>query len=322
MDLVQLLEAAAVDLDRLAEMDHRMEGAARFTALYIRCLLLLHSILKEFSVSSTTSVSANPATNISNNVSVLLQNAQKLQRLFSGLGENEITLATDVWLKALAIELIRVTRSATGSALPLARHFLSEADTLPQDTSKLPPFSKALVLQLPSLVDMKPGSLTRLLLPLLLTPALQGEERLPRPSASTRFCRANIEEPRGDADAALKFTGGLLLGIPLTAKIQNLRDPSILRIKLRHPDQQIQLLLPRRSDLRLQNTEQEDYRLKTTVLLSHQVWMEACNVEISLALLVPSSLICAHTPLDDPCVIDLCKPTKVSIAPKPIKRGI
>ncbi|KAG7201989.1 hypothetical protein KM043_004681 [Ampulex compressa] len=296
----QLLEAAAVDLDRLAEMDHRMEGAARFTALYIRCLLLLHSILKEFSVSSTTSVSANPATNISNNVSVLLQNAQKLQRLFSGLGENEITLATDVWLKALAIELIRVTRSATGSALPLARHFLSEADTLPQDTSKLPPFSKALVLQLPSL----------------------GEERLPRPSASTRFCRANIEEPRGDADAALKFTGGLLLGIPLTAKIQNLRDPSILRIKLRHPDQQIQLLLPRRSDLRLQNTEQEDYRLKTTVLLSHQVWMEACNVEISLALLVPSSLICAHTPLDDPCVIDLCKPTKVSIAPKPIKRGI
>ena len=50
--------------------------------------------------------------------------------------------------------------------------------------------------------------------------------------------------------------------------------------------------------------------------------MEACNVEISLALLVPSSAICTHSPLDDPCVIDLCKPTKVSIAPKPIKRGI
>lgn len=348
----QLLEAAAVDLDRLAKMDYHMEGAARFTALYIRSLLLLKSVLKEFSILSTNSVSTSPLPNTTTNVSVLLQNTQKyikqhvcfcniytyiygyllidnlyecyrLQRLFSGLDENEIILANDVWLKALAVELIRVTRSMTGrSALPLARHFLSEADILSQDPTKLPSFSRALVLQIPTLADVKPGSLTRMLLPLLLTPASQGEERLPRPSVFTRFCRAIIEEPRGDADAALKFTGGLLLGIPLTAKILNLRDPRMLRIKLRHPDQQVQLLLPRQSDLRLQNIEQNDYRLKTIVLLSHQVWMEACNVEISLALLVPSSAVCMHSPLDDPCVIDLCKPTKVSIAPKPIKRGI
>ncbi|KAF7387888.1 hypothetical protein HZH66_010655 [Vespula vulgaris] len=318
----KLLEIATIDLDRLAEMDNRMEGAARFTALYIRCLLLLKSVLKEFSVSATTSISASPVPNTSNNVSSLLQHTQKLQRLFSGLGDAEVTLANDVWLKALAVELVRVTRSATGSALPLARYFLSEADSLPQDTSKLPPFSRALVLQIPNLADVKPGSLTRLLLPLLLTSPLQGEERLPRPSISTRFCRAIIEEPRGDADSALKFTGGLLLGISLTAKILNLRDPNILRVKLRHPDQQVQLLLPRQSDLRLHNPDQNDYRLRTTVLLSHQVWMEACNVEISLALLVPSATVFSHAPLEDPCVIDLCKPTKVSIAPKPIKRGI
>ncbi|XP_011167338.2 integrator complex subunit 4 [Solenopsis invicta] len=318
----QLLGTAAIDLDRLAEMDHRMEGAAHFTALYIRCLLLLKSVLKECSAFSTTSISANPVPNTNNNIFVLLQHTQKLQRLFSGLGENEIILANDMWLKALAIELVRVTRSATGSALPLARYFLSEADALPQDTSRLPPFSRALVLQIPTLADVKPGSLTRLLLPLLLTPVTQGEERLPRPSATTRFCRAHIEEPRGDADAALKFTGGLLLGIPLNAKILNLRDPSTLRIKLRHPDQQVQLLLPRQSDLRMQQFDQKDYRLRTTVLLSHQVWMEPCNIEISLALLLPSSSICTHPPVDDPCVIDLCKPTKVSIAPKAIKRGI
>ncbi|XP_015599164.1 integrator complex subunit 4 [Cephus cinctus] len=318
----QLLEAAAMDLDRLAEMDSTMEGAARFTALYIRCLLLLKSVVKELSISASSAASPDSDSNSANNVSALLEHTQKLQRLFSGLGETEMILANDVWLKALALELIRVTRSATGSALPLARHFLSEADALPQDSSKLPPFSKALALQLPSLAEAKPGTLTRLLLPLLLTLPLQGEEKLPRPSASTRLCRALIEEPRGDADAALKFTGGLLLGIPLTAKILNLRDPSTLRVKLRHPDQQVQLLLPRKSDLKLQGSEENDYRLRTTVLLSHQVWMEACNVEISLALLVPSSSVCNHASLDDPCVIDLCKPTKVSIAPKAIKRGI
>lgn len=79
----QLLEAAAIDLDCLAEMDHHMEGAARFTALYIRCLLLMKSVLKEFSVSSTTSISANPVPNTSNNVSILLQHTQKYV-LFKG----------------------------------------------------------------------------------------------------------------------------------------------------------------------------------------------------------------------------------------------
>jgi integrator complex subunit 4 len=73
----QLLEAAAIDLDCLAEMDHHMEGAARFTALYIRCLLLLKSVLKEFCMSSTTSISTTPILNTSNNVFILLQHTQK-----------------------------------------------------------------------------------------------------------------------------------------------------------------------------------------------------------------------------------------------------
>lgn len=319
---IQLLESAAIDLDRLAEMDNRMEGAAHFTALYVRCLLLLRSSIKEISQVQPDAITTNFTSSSGSNIANLLKSAQQLQRLFTGLNEIDMALATDVWLKALAVELVRVTKSATGSALPLARHFLSEADSLPQDTTKLPQFSRSLVLQIPSLGDAKPGSLTKLLLPLLTTLPARGEEKLPRPSATTRFCRAIIEEPRGDADASLKFTGGLLLGIPLTAKILNLRDPSIIRIKLRHPDQQVQLLLPGKADLRPQNSDSNDYRLKTTVLLSHQVWMEACNVEVSIALLVPSSSSCLHSPNDDPCVLDLCKPTKVSIAPKPIKRAI
>jgi len=78
----QLLETAAIDLDRLTEMDHHMEGAARFTALYIRCLLLLKSVLKECSVSSTTSISANPVPNTNNNIFVLLQHTQKYVPLY------------------------------------------------------------------------------------------------------------------------------------------------------------------------------------------------------------------------------------------------
>lgn len=109
----------------------------------------------------------------------------------------------------------------------------------------------------------------------------------------------------------------------MTAKILNLRDPSAVRIKLRHPDQKVQLLLPRKSDLKLQNNEKTtDYRLRTTVLLSHQVWMEACSVDLSIALLVGSGRSSTNQSVDDPCVIDLCKPTKISVSPKQVKRGI
>lgn len=74
------------------------------------------------------------------------------------------------------------------------------------------------------------------------------------------------------------------------------------------------------------------FRLLTTVLVSHQVWSEAMHVDISLALDVseaegglgvPSTArkVAAQNQ-GDPCVIDICKPVKVFVSPRPIKRGI
>jgi integrator complex subunit 4 len=72
----QLLDAAASDLDRLAEMDLRMEGVARFSALYIRCLLLLRSIIKEFTIPTNTSIS-NTSSNIRNKITLLHKYSQQ-----------------------------------------------------------------------------------------------------------------------------------------------------------------------------------------------------------------------------------------------------
>ena len=123
-----------------------------------------------------------------------------------------MALATDVWLKALALDLIRATNNDPAGALTIVRHFLAETDSLPEDTTKLPPFSKALVQQLPALGEARPATLTRLLMPLLINPSLTGEEKLPRPAQSTKYCRAIIEEPVSDSDSVLKFTGELILG--------------------------------------------------------------------------------------------------------------
>ncbi|XP_014223343.1 integrator complex subunit 4 [Trichogramma pretiosum] len=317
----QLLQAAADDLDRLAGMDLRMEGVARFSALYIRCLLVFKNLIKLYALSPNGNA-MHSSTTISSNISLLMKNAQKLLQLFIGLGENEATLATDIWLKALALDLVRMTKNSdVASAKFLTRQLLLAADTLPDDPQKLPPFSKALIQQLSSVEEAKPQILSKLLLPLLINPTKKGEEKLPRPPQSTKYCQAVIEEPVSDSDTVLKFTGGLVLGIPLTAKILNLRNPTDVRIKLRHPDQKVQLILPRQNDLKLQHDKSNDYRLRTTVLVSHQVWMEACSVEISIALLTNSTATGTHKRLDDACVIDLCKPTKITISPKQMKRG-
>ncbi|XP_014214369.1 integrator complex subunit 4 isoform X2 [Copidosoma floridanum] len=317
----QLLEAAATDLDRLAEMDLRMEGVARFSALYVRCLLLLRLIVKQLTLSPTM-ISSNTLLNVAKKITSLHKYSQQLVRLFIGLEDNQVALAKNVWLKALALDLIFATNNDPTNAGNVSRQFLAETDSLPQDTTKLPPFSKALVHHLAAVGEAKPATLTRILVPLLINLPQPGDDKLPRPPQSTKYCQAIIEEPVNDSDTVYKFTGGLILGIPLTAKILNLRGPSAIRIKLRYPDQKVQLLLPRKSDLKLQNNgKTDDYRLRTTVLLSHQVWMEACSVDISIALLVGSGT-CNHPPLDDPCVIDLCKPTKISVSPKQVKRGI
>lgn len=73
---MQLLNAAAVEIDRLAEMDRRMEGAAKFTTLYIRCLILMKNIVKILSTSLSLSMS-DAINNSSNKISLLLQNSQK-----------------------------------------------------------------------------------------------------------------------------------------------------------------------------------------------------------------------------------------------------
>jgi len=108
------------------------------------------------------------------------------------------------------------------------------------------------------------------------------------------MCSALILEPKGEADTALTFTAGLVLGVSLDAELYNLAKASALRVKVKYPDQTTQLLVPCRSDLRIsdvvkdvkqpeQATNNNDepgknYRLRTTVLLSHGVWTEACSV--------------------------------------------
>lgn len=88
--------------------------------------------------------------------------------------------------------------------------------------------------------------------------------------------------------------------------------PVAISPRLRYPDKQEQLVLPRRSNFRL--TEEGRQRLYTKVLLSHGVWSEALHVEMEIVLVFAST--------DESNFIKLCDPVRVFIAPKPIKKTL
>merc|ERR1719245_3007814 len=100
---------------------------------------------------------------------------------------------------------------------------------------------------------------------------------------------------------------GLVLGISMDCHVDNITDTSLLRICIFTGDQQHHLSIPRRGDMVQQN--ENSFRLITTALMSHHVWSEPSDVEISLVL-----------DLGPERMVHLCKPVKVSVLPKPVRR--
>merc|ERR1711874_444998 len=131
------------------------------------------------------------------------------------------------------------------------------------------------------------------------------------------MAHAVIHEPSGTQETPHKYMAGLVLGVSMDCEITNVRDISTLRICVRTGDQQAQLTIPRRGDL--METGENQYRLLTTALLSHQVWTEPLDVDLSLVLDLGNR---RRDKTSQDNIVHLCKPVKVNVLPKPIRRGI
>jgi integrator complex subunit 4 len=134
------------------------------------------------------------------------------------------------------------------------------------------------------------------------------------------MCTARIIEPdeATSMENVVKVTAGLIAALPMNAEIVQLQEHQRenLRIKIKYPDQNVHIVMPRMRDLKKIIDENgcevaNSWRLRTNVLLSHGVWTEPSQVEISICLSVlPSN------------ELELCKPIKVTFSPKPIRKGI
>lgn len=328
-----LLQTAKEHLNRLSEMDFTVAGTAQFTALYIGAQLQISQILEKGFWANPGTLATQQANNLKTSIQNLLQHCLKLQFFFVGLSPVEQCAVKQFRLRALALNLVYIVKGSNASALAPCHHFLTVVEDMQKELSQagLEPdnFTALVFRELSLLEEPKPGAVSRILIPILSEAKLG---KIPRPNIDIRMSSAMILEPSGQTDTSLKFTAGLIMSVPFEAELRYLIDPNQIRLKVKYPDQKTQVILPRPAHLKPLYYDPVDkdsqaghnIRLLTSVLISHQVWSEACNVEINIALAIPEADIGKRKTVVDstPTLLDLCKPVKVSVAPKPIKKTL
>ncbi|CAH1117828.1 unnamed protein product [Phaedon cochleariae] len=328
-----LLQTAKEHLNRLSKMDSTVAGTAQFTALYIAAQLEILQIIEKGFWANPGTLATQQSNNLKTSIDNLLQLCLKLQFFFVGLSPVEQCAIKQFRLRALALNLVYIVKGSNASALAPCHYFLTAVEDMQKELSQagLQPdnFTALVFAELAQLEEPKPGAVSRVLMP-ILSEAKMG--RIPRPNIDIRMSSASILEPTGHADTSLKFTAGLIMSVPFEAELRYLLDPSRIRLKIKYPDQRTQIVLPRPRHLKplyYDSTEKEsqighNIRLLTSVLISHQVWSEACDVEINIALAIPEADIGKRKVVVDstPTLLDLCKPVRVSVAPKPIKKTL
>ncbi|KAG5874600.1 hypothetical protein JTB14_032997 [Gonioctena quinquepunctata] len=328
-----LLQTAKEHLNRLSEIDSTVAGTAQFTALYIAAQLEILQILDRGFWANPGTLATQQAHNLKTSIDNLLQLCLKLQFFFVGLSSVEQCAVKQFRLRALALNLVYVVKGSNASALAPCHHFLTVVEDMQKELSQagLQPdnFTSLVFSGLAQLEEPKPGAVSRVLIP-VLSEAKMG--KIPRPNVNIRMSSAVILEPSGHTDTSLKFTAGLIMSVPFEAELHYLIDPNRVRLKIKYPDQKTQVILPRPAHLKPLYYDSVDkdsnighnIRLLTAVLISHQVWSEPCDVEISIALAIPEADIGKRKVVVDstPTLLDLCKPVRVSVAPKPIKKTL
>ncbi|XP_059486442.1 integrator complex subunit 4 [Neocloeon triangulifer] len=329
----ELLQTAQKTLARLANMDEGLSGASHFMSMLIQAHQLLNKLLASKLWTHPSALASEEGKIIKTQIAELLQICLRLQHVFVGHNDATMSAVRQIKLRALALQLVFTVRGSNASALAQCEHFLAEVEDVQyfmgEKMLPMDPFTSAVLRDLAVLEDAKPGAVARILLPLTSMPT----GPLPRPDITLQMCSALILEPKGEADTALTFTAGLVLGVSLDAELYNLANMSALRVKVKYPDQTTQLLMPCKSDLRVsdvvKNPEQnnndgpgKNFRLRTTVLLSHGVWTEGCPVDLSLVLDLSAPEASMGRRGDDSlCTLELCKPVTISISPKQVKKG-
>lgn len=309
-----LVQAAQENLDRLSSIDPELAGMAIFSRDILGAQLLMEQL----------------HINVINNrvppkemLNRLINCCLRIQNLFSNLTIEDQFFVKQICLKASALNLVLVVKDKSQSALSpcqLLLHVASNTQAFLKQNPSLPldSFSNSLLSYLDSISDPKPGRISRDILPLIQNANMW--QNLTPINFKIKMCAAKIVEPEEARamETVIKVTAGLIAALPINVEIEHLEEhrKQDLRIKVKYPDQENHIVVPRIRDLKKMinengNEVENCWRLRSNVLLSHGVWTETSQVELTVCLAVKPS----HE-------LELCKPIKINFAPKPPRKGL
>ncbi|XP_041482405.1 integrator complex subunit 4-like [Lytechinus variegatus] len=330
---INIMQLTVQDLQRISELEPKITATAQLYSMYIDCQLTLAKALSgdHWNVPAMLCPQQSAETALAASERVI-ELSYRLQHLYVGCSESELAMVQQLRLRAWALQLVVQLRgsssnsgSSGSSSSHLAQKFLTRASAMQEHFSSatITPdsFTHAVFTQVLKLSAARHGILTKFLQPLLL------HNRAPVLSLANTISRVSavIREPAGGSDNPLRFTAGLTLGLFVDAELENVRDLERVRIQVRFPDSRTQLFIPRSSDFRILSNLR--HRFMTEIYLSHGLWSEPSQVEVSIVMTHdlhgsgPSTSSKGESSSSSSRgTVELCKPVKVFLMPKPAKR--
>ncbi|KAK7484410.1 hypothetical protein BaRGS_00024295, partial [Batillaria attramentaria] len=309
----QLLDISVRDLRRMKTLDDRTSASTECTCLFLSSQLILTQLMKSIVRQDATVVYSE---SVAASVEKILQQTTQLQTLYLGLGGSLAAMVRQTELKALAVQLLSTLgRASLGDKVRACNTFRQYLTLVKSSVENEPELYDSFTKQVVPLCDSVDWSRLQ-----TLHDILQNLSNLLRPAAFTTPCdvrktTAVIHEPPSSSETAIKFPAGLAARVTLVATIENLEDPHRVGILVRYPDQRTQMVIPQLSAwTRLSPLR---HRLVAPILLTHALWSEPCNVEMTLIVEACGQ---GRQLLKLQDSIPLTDPVKVLVSPKTHKR--
>ena len=334
---IKLLEQSDMDLERLGSIEVELSHSTQLVKLYLSCqIIFLRSLTSRFWV-NTNVISSQEIHVLESNLERLRSNCLQLTYRFEGLSQRQKFQLKLLKTYIAVLQVIFIVRASNKSALSVSEQLLQQLDHLNRESTteeiRSSTFLSALISALSASEDRKPGSLARILQPLLLSHPLESLDL--DQELDAKMCRAVIFDPQGMNETPLKYVAGMILAVPVDAEIYNLPDGALsrVRIAIKTPDQKVALVTPKPTQVYPKEDEPKSYRVLTDAIMSHSVWSEALHVEISVVLDLTSAANLTSRKVGssgattgssgiEQDLIPLCQPVKVYVLPKAVKRGI
>jgi hypothetical protein len=288
----QVLATCVSDLVRVGNLDDQLSDRANCAATFLQSQLLGEEISQALSQDLLLLPSdgrLGPA-HTEKSIRELTILSYRLETLCQGLGAELVGRVKIARLAANAMQLLLavqldVDTEQSKEFMDMKLKFLQRLTTLTRcfadGNLALPQVVKPL--EDIDYVTIATDSLMESLQPLIAAPLHPSLS--PSDLVAVRMAKATIHEPQNfSQDEHTRFVYSLALSIPVQATLYNVARPTDVAVQLRFPDGRRLFFTPKPSDIRSLGLHED--RLDTSVVTSHGLWTDPCQVELCVGMRV------------------------------------